>query len=214
MGNSDSVPDLRPEEVQSLRQTFTAEELESMLEHASSMYGEKYEDMDHEKVIAEVEAIKVKHEQEMKKKDELLREAKRTLNEVRWELEEVTEQNRRNEAELKRLKEEAAGKDVEGTSQSDQSQQNEEKERAELVSRVRAQEIQIQEHMQEKENIVKEMQNQCDLRLIKFGFMLKSQENNLLEAIEVKNKHCEILVSCSDDERNCMQADVTACKLM
>ena len=28
-----------------------------------------------------------------------------------------------------------------------------------------------------------------------------------------KNKHCEILVSCSDEERNCMQAQVTACKL-
>ena len=26
-----------------------------------------------------------------------------------------------------------------------------------------------------------------------------------------KNKHCEILVSCSDEERNCMQAYVTAC---
>ena len=29
-----------------------------------------------------------------------------------------------------------------------------------------------------------------------------------------KNKHCEILVSCSDEERNCMQAQETACKLM
>ena len=29
-----------------------------------------------------------------------------------------------------------------------------------------------------------------------------------------QNKHCEILVSCSDKERNCMQAHVTACKLM
>ena len=28
------------------------------------------------------------------------------------------------------------------------------------------------------------------------------------------NKHCEILVSCSDRERNCMQAHETACKLM
>ena len=28
------------------------------------------------------------------------------------------------------------------------------------------------------------------------------------------NKHCEILVSCSDDERNCMQGQGTACKLM
>ena len=27
------------------------------------------------------------------------------------------------------------------------------------------------------------------------------------------NKHCEILVSCSDEDRNCMQAHVTACKL-
>ena len=28
------------------------------------------------------------------------------------------------------------------------------------------------------------------------------------------NKHCEILVSCSDKERNCMQACETACTLM
>ena len=28
------------------------------------------------------------------------------------------------------------------------------------------------------------------------------------------NKHCEILVSCSDKERNCIQAHRTACKLM
>ena len=28
------------------------------------------------------------------------------------------------------------------------------------------------------------------------------------------NKHCEILVSCSDEKRNCMQAEGTACKLM
>ena len=30
----------------------------------------------------------------------------------------------------------------------------------------------------------------------------------------MKNKHCEILVSCSDKERNCIQAHETACKLM
>ena len=28
------------------------------------------------------------------------------------------------------------------------------------------------------------------------------------------NKHCEILVSCSDQERNCIQAHETACKLI
>ena len=28
------------------------------------------------------------------------------------------------------------------------------------------------------------------------------------------NKHCEILVSCSDKERNCIQAQETVCKLM
>ena len=30
----------------------------------------------------------------------------------------------------------------------------------------------------------------------------------------IQNKHCEILVRCSDKERNCIQAHVTACKLM
>ena len=28
------------------------------------------------------------------------------------------------------------------------------------------------------------------------------------------NKHCEALVSCSDKERNCIQAHGTVCKLM
>ena len=103
MGNSDSVPSM-PEEVQSLRQTFTAERLEDMLE----------------KMIEDIEAIKVKHVQEifdlkteMKKKDELQRETERTLNEVRGRLEEKTEQSRQTEAELKRLKEESAAKDIE-----------------------------------------------------------------------------------------------------
>ena len=31
---------------------------------------------------------------------------------------------------------------------------------------------------------------------------------------ENRNKHCEILVSCSDKERNCIQAHETACKLI
>merc|ERR1719468_1370413 len=103
MGNSDSVPSM-PEEVRSPRQTFTAERLEDMLE----------------KMIEDIEAIKVKHEQEvfdlkteMKKKDELQRETERTLNEVRWELEEITEQKRQTEAELERLKEHSAAKDSE-----------------------------------------------------------------------------------------------------
>ena len=40
--------------------------------------------------------------------------------------------------------------------------------------------------------------------------------NNQKPEIRMKgiiNKHCEILVSCSDKERNCMQAYLTACKL-
>ena len=34
------------------------------------------------------------------------------------------------------------------------------------------------------------------------------------EEQERRNKHCKILVSCSDKERNCMQANVTAFKLL
>ena len=30
----------------------------------------------------------------------------------------------------------------------------------------------------------------------------------------ISNKHCEILVSCSDEERNCIQAHKTSCKVM
>ena len=193
MGNSDSVP-LKPEEVQSLRQTFTADKLESMLEQASGLYGEESEERNHEKVIEEVEAIKVKHEQEifllnteMKKKDELLREAERTLNEVRWELEEVTEQNRQNEAELKRIKEESSAKDSEGTSQSDQSQRIEEnskktkenlrlkKERAELLTKFNKLDILMKEHDQSKEEEIKKVKDQCDFKLfqkeLKFTFL-------------------------------------------
>ena len=34
------------------------------------------------------------------------------------------------------------------------------------------------------------------------------------ESSRESNKHCEILVSCSHKERNCIQAHVTACKIM
>ena len=37
---------------------------------------------------------------------------------------------------------------------------------------------------------------------------------NLVLKRSEKNKHCEILVSCSDEERNCMQAHGTSCKLI
>ena len=45
MGNSDPVP-LKPELVQTLRQTFIAERLETMLEQAGSLYGGEVEDPD------------------------------------------------------------------------------------------------------------------------------------------------------------------------
>ena len=91
MGNSDSVPvPLKPEMVQSLM--------------------EEVRDSNQE-MLKEIENIKVNHEQEMKKKDELQKETERSWNEVNWELEEVTEQNRQNEAELKRIKEESRVKD-------------------------------------------------------------------------------------------------------
>ena len=38
-------------------------------------------------------------------------------------------------------------------------------------------------------------------------------EDVLKKYVSKLNKHCEILVSCSDEERNYMQACVTACKL-
>ena len=192
MGNSESVP-LKPEEVQSLRQTFTADKLESMLEQASDLYGEESEERDHEKVIEEIEAIKVKHEQEifdlkteMKKKDELLLLRERTINEVKWELEEVTEQNRQNEAELKRLKEESSTKDTEGATQSDQSQREEnskktkeilrlKKERAELLTKFNKLEKLMKEHDHSKEEEIKKIKDQCDFKLfqkeLKFTFL-------------------------------------------
>ena len=40
-----------------------------------------------------------------------------------------------------------------------------------------------------------------------------SEDKNLPRKATL-NKHCEILVSCSDKERNCIQALGTACKLM
>ena len=42
-----------------------------------------------------------------------------------------------------------------------------------------------------------------------------SHNTNLqIQHAVITNKHCEILVSCSDKERNCMQALETACKLI
>ena len=43
---------------------------------------------------------------------------------------------------------------------------------------------------------------------------LKQMRERIKERKKKINKHCEILVSCSDKERNCMQALVTACKHM
>ena len=83
MGISDEVQNLR----QALRQTFDAERLKT--------------------IWKEIEAIKVKYEQEisdhkkeMEKKDELQRELEKTLNEVKLELEEQKEQNRQSKAEI------------------------------------------------------------------------------------------------------------------
>ena len=189
MGNSDSVP-LKPEEVQSLRKTFTAEKLESMLEHASGLYEEESEARDPDQVIEEMEAIKVKHEKEifllkteMKKKDELQRETERTLNEVRWELEEVTEQNRHNEAELKRIKDDSASKDVEGTLRRIEENSKKttkeilrlKKERAELLTKFNKLDKLMEEHEQSKEEEIKKIKDQCDFKLfqkeLKFTFL-------------------------------------------
>ena len=195
MGNSDSVP-LKPEEVQSLRQTFTAERLEDMLEKAGGLYGDDGEVRDPDQVI---EAIKVKHEQEvfdlkteMKKKDELQRETERTLNEVRWELEEITEQKRQTEAELERLKENSAAKDSEGPSHSDQNQRIEEsskktkeilrlkKERAELLTKFNKLDKLMNDHEKSKEEEIKKMKDQCDFKLfqheLKFGFLQRKYD--------------------------------------
>ena len=38
--------------------------------------------------------------------------------------------------------------------------------------------------------------------------------SDMLDPFRAQNKHCEILVSCSDKERNCIQVHRTACKLM
>ena len=38
--------------------------------------------------------------------------------------------------------------------------------------------------------------------------------DDILWILKITNKHCEILVSCSDKVRNCIQAHETACKLM
>ena len=45
------------------------------------------------------------------------------------------------------------------------------------------------------------------------SMMLLSDEE-ISHAKWLGNKHCKILVSCSDKERNCIQAHETACKVM
>ena len=83
MGNSDSVPvPMKPEEVQ------------RMMEEVRDSNQELLEEMEN---IKQQEIFDLKTE--MKKKDELQKETERTLNEVKWELEEVKEQNRQGETE-------------------------------------------------------------------------------------------------------------------
>ena len=44
---------------------------------------------------------------------------------------------------------------------------------------------------------------------------INEEGNRILFALtKLVNKHCEILVSCSDKERNCIQTHEIACKLM
>ena len=84
MGNSDSVPvPLKPEMVQSLM--------------------EEVRDSNQE-MLKEIENIKVNHEQEMKKKDELQKETERSWNEVNWELEEVRDSNQELLEEIEAIK--------------------------------------------------------------------------------------------------------------
>ena len=198
MGNYDSVP-LKPEEVQNLRQTFTAESLETMLEQASSLYGEKPEVGDpDQKVLEEVEAIKVKHEREIfdlkteiKKKVELQRETERTLNEVKWELEEHLELNRQNEAEIHRLKEDSANEGANVSFQSqhlrieESSKKTKEilklkKERAELLTKFNNLDKLMNEHEKMKEEETKKLKEHCDFKLfqneLKFTFLQRKYD--------------------------------------
>ena len=66
----------------------------------------------------------------------------------------------------------------------------------------------LQRHLEEAET---RMQDRKEKRR---SFLLIDQETEDGNcSVRNKNKHCEILVSCSDDERDCMQAYVTAYKL-
>ena len=56
--------------------------------------------------------------------------------------------------------------------------------------------------------------NRYEQWLVRKSTALNEQVRYNLTEITKLNKHCEILVSCSDDERNCMQGQGTACKLM
>ena len=221
MGNYDSVP-LKPEEVQNLRQTFTAERLETMLEQAGSLYEEEAGDPD-QKVLEEVEAIKVKHEQEIfdlkkeiKEKVELQRETERTLNEVKWELEEQIEQNRQNDAEIRRLKEDSAVERAGLSSQSQHLRIEEgskktkeilklKKERAELLTKFNKLDKLMNEHEKLKEEEMKKLKEQCDFKLfqneLKFTFLQRKydelNEKNVkaqasLDLVELRSNMDEI----------------------
>ena len=207
MGNSDSVP-LKPEEVQTLRQTFTAERLEIMLEQAGSLYSEEEEGDPDQKVVEEVEAIKVKYEQEIfdlkkenKKKDELQRETERTLNEVKWELEEQIERNRRYETEFQRPKEDPA---VEGTNISSHHQRIEEsskktkeilrlkKERADLSTKISKLDKLMNDNEKLKDEEMTKMKEQCDFKLfqheLKLTFLQRKYD-------ELNKNHAKALAS-------------------
>ena len=64
-----------------------------------------------------------------------------------------------------------------------------------------------------------------DLRFPDFLFMVAGKMDSLVAEDEIReaftvfdvvriNKHCEILVSCSDKERNSIHSHETACRLM
>ena len=191
MGISDSVP-LKPEQVQ----TFTAERLETMLEQASSLYGDEAEvgDPDHN-VNEEVEAIKVKYEQEifdlkteMNKKDELQREMERTLNELKWDLnkemkmkDELQKETEKNLNVAKKKLEEQIEESTKKT-----------KEIIRLKTKFNKLDKLMNDHEKLKEEEITKMKEQCDLQMaqheLKFTFLQRKYD-------ELNENHTKALVS-------------------
>ena len=167
-----------------------------MLEQASSLYGDEAEVGDpDQKVLEEVEAIKVKHEQEifdlkteMKKKDELQSEVERTLNELKWDLNKEMKMKDELQKETEKTLNEVKKKMEEQIEESSKKT----KEIIRLKTKFNKLDKLMNDHEKLKEEEITKMKEQCDLQMfqheLKFTFLQRKYD-------ELNENHTKALAS-------------------